>query len=947
MYTLRLPIVNFEALRPGSYLEFYTKSSGVGHLSSLPDSTDNRNNPGDYFPRVKIPKFPSSSSQQMAATCCSAYLASWLAVWPSAQYGLTPTPPNVIAMRPIAVIVEWILKTSAHQNELYLSARLKGLANWWRYLGSSDQLWPSPKPLQRLPMCTPEGVPDLTQFFRGSLSRMATSHTLIRLARFSRALPPGGNLVAAIALEDHRALMIRESVEVPGLATIYKRVAAKVSLGRLSRIGEKTFELSTSASLEKSRSDGGASAQLRKVLWENDQSRMSITYEGIEFDKRGFLISDDFFLRILEGLPHEIPVVSEAMFHALSVDAFGPNYEDGCSRIEAPLHRVVAVPDRGGFKVRVITTAQAVIQALSHSTRRVMYPQVLGFIPTKHCLVEGGLIKFFTSLRLTPEMVMLGLGPWVALSSDLKNATDLFPQYLVEATNDGFEQNLDDRQKSSPGWVAWRSLSGPQRLFYPGSDPSDLDSGVINTSGNLMGTAPSWVQLNMFNLSMFRSAWSIWTRDKTRRMLRDFLFRFRTKEDLVTSGDWDSIKAVVRRIISDVDFNPFVFPKSLKFNDYVTIIGDDLGALCPFGVAVLYEIFIELADGLSSPGKHYVMPWAAGNYLLIAEEAAYINADGSCSHLKTETFRALSGIVSTFVSNERRVPWATIGTTLDGLVSNARPTVSKAMCSYGHSLLAKWRRILLSKGLPVYLPVFVGGLGWPHPKGLAYAMERTSLQSIHAYQAIRGFRDDPIKFITKLAALRSSWFLSSIAGDYADLYNLIRSYLYSIPMSRNEHGALAPLTADKPMGLINPDIESISVDNFVDYIVRQGVNTRYLTAPHRTLMAPEAMGSSVAGLLLPSLGVSTPYVDEEIKETPFRSISAAAKRYSSHCRELIDGRAGYDRFIKRKNDVLPFFQLDKDFLRSFHICVNETVREVFPNLVGKETRDLTPAQTRL
>nr|QYV43038.1 MAG: RNA-dependent RNA polymerase [Narnaviridae sp.] len=945
MYTLRLPIVNFEALRPGSYLEFYSRSSAVGQNLSPANSTDNRNNPGDYFPRVKIPKFPNPSSQLMAATCCSAYLASWLAVWPSAQYGLTPAPPNVSAMRPITVMIEWILKTSANQNELYLSARLKGLSNWWRYLGSSDQLWPCPKPLQRLPMCTPEGVPDLTQFFRGSLSRMATSHTLIRLARFSRALPPGGKLVAAIALEDHRALMTRESVEVPGLATIYKTVAAKVSQDRLKRVGEKTFELSTSASLERSRADGGASAHLRKVLWENYHSRRRITFEEIADD--GFL-SAEFFLRILEGLPHEIPIVSEAMFHALSVDAFGPDYENGCSRLKAPLHRVVAVPDRGGFKVRVITTAQAVVQALSHSTRRVLYPQVLGFIPTKHCLVEGGLVKFFTRLRLTPEMVALGLGPWVALSSDLKNATDLFPQYLVEATNDGFEQNLDGRQRSSPGWMAWRSLSGPQRLFYPGSDPSDPDSGVINTSGNLMGTAPSWVQLNMFNLSMFRSAWSIWTRAKTRRLLRDFLFRIRTKEDLVTSGDWDSIKAVVRRIISDQNFNPFVFPKSLKFNDYVTIIGDDLGALCPFGVAVLYEIFIELADGLSSPGKHYVMPWTAGNYLLIAEEAAYINADGSCSHLKTETFRALSGIVSTFNSKERRVPWATIGTTLDGLVSNARPTVSKAMCSYGHSLLSKWRRILLSKGLPVYLPVFAGGLGWPHPKGLAFAMERTSFQSLHAYQAVRGFRDDPIRFILELAALRSSWYLSSIAGDYAELYTLIRSYLYSIPLSRNEHGALAPLTADKPMGLINPDIESISVDSFVDYIVRQGVNIRYLTAPHRNMMAPEAMKYfHISQIRHPALAVSTPYVDEKVEETPFRSISTAAKRYSSHCRKMIDNRVGYDRFIKRKSDVLPLFQKDKDFLRSFHISVNDTVREIFPNLVGKETRDLTPEQTRL
>ncbi|CAH1188768.1 unnamed protein product [Phyllotreta striolata] len=286
-----------------------------------------------------------------------------------------------------------------------------------------------------------------------------------------------------------------------------------------------------------------------------------------------------------------------------------------------PTHKVICVPDRGAFKVRVITAGPAALQSLAHQVRKVLYRTVLPFLPTRWALVDGGLRKFLNQVALPPGAEQMGLGPWVALSYDMKAATDRFPHYLIESINDAIESNLTAVQRASPNWVAHRSLSGPQKLNYGDEENEDI---IISSCGNLMGTAPSWSLLNLFNYSLFRIAWSIWSDRALRRRYPELVSATASRSDKYrTPAVWRKLLQVTRLVIGSEDElkHCFGYPRSLpKFNTLCALCGDDLAAVCPLGVAVVYELLLELANGRASPGKHYIQPFRPGSYMLLAEE---------------------------------------------------------------------------------------------------------------------------------------------------------------------------------------------------------------------------------------------------------------------------------------------------------------------------------------
>lgn len=188
----------------------------------------------------------------------------------------------------------------------------------------------------------------------------------------------------------------------------------------------------------------------------------------------------------------------------------------------------------------------------------------------------------------------------------------------------------------------------------------------------------------------------------------------------------DRIKDEIMRIIQNRRSHCFSFPKDWKFNEITCIVGDDLGAICPFAVSVLYEVLLTTVNGMTSFGKHYVQPWQDGSFMLIAEEVGVVTGD-HLSYQRYETLRGITAATHQYDSRNPMPAWHQIGTTLTSSVARIRPEARRAMCSLGHIALSQWRLTLVRFGLPVYLPISIGGLGWPHPRGVEYALEHALL----------------------------------------------------------------------------------------------------------------------------------------------------------------------------------------------------------------------------
>ncbi|APG77150.1 RNA-dependent RNA polymerase [Hubei narna-like virus 15] len=914
-YELCMPVFNGDALRVGSIVNFFCRRS----CTYPARQSDGPKCPKDFISREilksSLPHFrvpgPACSHKlrRRLAQTLNAFAAAFISVWPSSQFGLCPTPPNLTAMWALCKFLHWVCKVYVGNGEPWLAPVLRGIATWARYHASTTHLHLPPEGIFRTPLSSADGSIDFGKLFTGSISRKATSPScLLRFSRFARALPPGDDWTCAQGLVDHQKAM-RDNPTVPEqLTKLFKDVATRISCQPLLKdVGTPGFTLSMSSCLERTRSQGGAAEEVKEAVWEIFPGLRRI-HEGVTEEEdtelsrvpcldRNPLYSDvEYYYSFYEGLPEHVPRVERLTYLACCEKVFPP------CRLErrVPSHRIIPVPDRGGFKIRVITAGEALTQSLAHQVRKVVYRKVLPTLPTVWGIREDGVRNFIEQLRM-PSSPDPRLGRWVALSCDMKAATDRFPHPLIEAINDGLESNLSESQRRCPAWLAWRSLSGPQRLLYPGGDV------VLSSCGNLMGTAPSWALLNMYNYALFRLAWSIWSTGWSRRKFPELAAREVLPSRQSLDGSWEPLKSRVLRVLSDSRFHPWNFPKGLKFNELAALVGDDLAAACPFGVAMLYELILELCNGKPSAGKHYVMPWIDGSYLLLAEEFGFVKGD-RLVHLHAEFLRGIVTGTNCVDTRSRNPEWAQIGLSLAASIAGCRNETRRALSSFSHLMLADLRKTLLRFGLPIYLPASVGGLGWPHPRGLEYALERTSAKVLRAYSVVRGFRQDPVQFILIIARLRSSWMRPELRTPFSNLLSLLSGYFRSLKVSRDEQGRLAPCTPESPIGLPSLDGTSKNFFDCIDSIGVHGVTVAF-----------------VAGEELPLL---------EQKER-FRTIGASRRAYGQAISDLLRRREGHvPPLLPRRSDYAALIAEDEKLVRDCHLYLGESLEAQLPFLQG-------------
>ncbi|APG77306.1 RNA-dependent RNA polymerase [Wuchang cockroach Virus 4] len=970
-YILCTPVVNGDGLRAGSFLRFFIRRSRayparlsdgpVGLSSFVSDVSQGQ------LPQIKIPPMESPAVRRRVASICNAFLAAWIEVWPKAQYGLEANLANILPFRSLAHLIKWVIRTYLGNGETYLRGQLKLFAAWLRFL-AGDQLHLPPSPLRRFPFSSEDGRLDPTLLFTGSISAKAGSPAaLLAFSRFARALPAGNKQAEVEALHEHFKLMQSTPEVVPPLAKHFREVASKVGKDSLSDIEKPGMTLSFSSSLERSRAEGGAAEEIREVTWDyfpglrrmhfDVDMQTDVYVSSFEIDpKTDDLVVDgtpyDYGFTFGEGLPGECERVVHMAHAACIYKAFGTEHLRGKIPLSLPRvipkHRVIAVPDRGGLKVRVITAGPACLQSLAHNVRKVIYRSVLSKTPTQWGIIEHGPQRFLEQLKLPadrdPE-----LGPWVALSCDMRSATDNFPHYLVEAINDGLEQNLPEDIRSSPNWVAWRSLSGPQTLFYKDILNEDGESSEItSTCGNLMGTAPSWALLNIFNLSIFRLAWSLWSsRDFRRRCRRQFGQESDSAVARRIFAHTGQLRELVLREISRDKFHPWRYPKGYSFNELTCLVGDDLAAACPLMVAALYETLLGLAGGSVSTGKHYVQPWEDGNFLLVAEEFGRIEGQG-IRRLHFEHLRAFTQISSSVDTRSKKETWAQLGSALDSAVRSCRSTHSRALCSFGHIASSGLRQRMLKLGLPVYLPTSVGGLGWPHPRGLLVGLSRTSALALRAYRVLRGFRSDPVKFSCEIARLRATWYLSEISHKYLTLLEIVRGYC-TFPVSRDKDGKVAPLTEECPIGFPNEDFpDSVNLFDFIEEVVISGISAGFISGEETFSAGHISQRAHKAFRIVYTVGSGTSQTSTRSRAS--HTIQAAARSFRRACRRLLDLRQGNIQGAMSYSDYMNCLAEDEELLARYHVLKNcDRVRSVLPSFATplQEDDQMSPPQEHL
>jgi hypothetical protein len=881
---------------------------------------------GEWFPEIRVPDSIRRMSEvrlKVVVGILNAWGAAWISVWPASQFGLAAVPPNVEALKPFCQLANWVLSNYEDRPRM-VERGLKAIANWARYLASPHQLWPEPAEEWNTPFFS-EGRFKPSLMFCGSIRQKATSlSSLLRLARFARALPPGGEDHCRLAIIEHKANLTTGRIPAPGLAALFKKVVKRVSAGRCTGIEEPGYTLSMSGCYEQTRHYGGAACYLRNEFVTQDQTAWSdatrrrgepgfpAKFYGHQIQElSGFAVrSARLRSQYYSNGPYEWDMVKHAMHRMLSA-----RWEE---RYQSPQpnpvrHRVVAVPDRGGFKVRVVTAGEAVVTALSHNVREVFYKTILPFTPSKWAIREKGLHEWVAQMPYLPKLQRAELGDLVLLSCDLKLATDYFPFDLVQAIVDGIECNLAPEQKGSPNWEAFVASTGPQLLQYPRPDrKSPIPSPVITSSGNLMGSAPSWFLLNMFNLGLWRTAWALWADPLVRREFPELL-RAKRKSLL----DWTSIKERLMVHLTR-QFNTSHMPPNYPSIEEITaIVGDDLGAICPFGVCVLYELMLELACGKTSPGKHYVQPAKEGAYLLIAEEAFQLRG-GYLYRVNADSLRCVANLPDTYDTRSDVLPWAQLGTTLD-VFSSGIPNLARrcALLSYGHMVTSKLRSSLMKMGLPVYLPVWEGGLGWPHPKGIGYALERCSHRQMRVASVLRGFKSDPRKYVSEVAALKSSWKTEAASHAHSKAAKELSLFINSLRVSRDPEGEITVLTDSFPLGFKDPALESRPLLDIIEDLIGPALGPEYL--------------------LSPTVGV-TEFYDVSVYEMSYTAMSAARKRYDAKCKALLALRSG-DFYRDDASISVEVVEADRKFLADFHCLWTVEFRRQFPAWIPQPLSD--------
>jgi len=220
------------------------------------------------------------------------------------------------------------------------------------------------------------------------------------------------------------------------------------------------------------------------------------------------------------------------------------------------------------------------------------------------------------------------------------------------------------------------------------------------------------------------------------------------------------------------------------------------------------------------------------------------------------------------------------------------PDLRSPILSMAHTITSETRLRLLKFGLPVYLPIIAGGLGWPHPKGLEYAISRVHPKALTAYHVIRGFRNDPVRFVALLAELRTFWSRSEKASETLSMMiERAHQRLSMQEIARDVNGEITTLTEEEPIGLVNPEYAKYSVPLF-DYIINKAMRwalCSYYLSP------------------------------DDVKDRPLLTLSQVANHYVKRRDKIISLRApGFGVHINAPVTINAI-QADQKLLTELHI----------------------------
>jgi len=332
------------------------------------------------------------------------------------------------------------------------------------------------------------------------------------------------------------------------------------------------------------------------------------------------------------------------------------------------------------------------------------------------------------------------------------------------------------------------------------------------------------------------------------------------------------------------------------FNELCAIMGDDLAAICPLVTSRLYKYLLELTGGKTSEGKHYVQLFEEGSFLLIGEKLAVVQS-GTVKYLHVGSLRAFANVRSSYDTKDRKNEWAQIGTILTTATLEMDPHLRSPLLSMAFITSSDIRLRMIKYGLPVYFPEELGGLGWPHPKGFEYAIQRTPMHVIRAYHVIRGFRNNPVEFSALLSKSRSFWSRSEESQNIlCDMIDRAASRISHLTISRDEDGNLTELSFEKPIGLVpnsNSELKSQSLFQLITDKAMIWADNYYYTVP-----------------------------DNVTDKTPLLTLAQIARSYVRSREKLISLRhAGFQLSVKWP-DTIDCIRQDLQYIKNVHILTD-------------------------
>jgi hypothetical protein len=513
------------------------------------------------------------------------------------------------------------------------------------------------------------------------LSRPLANHwrVVAQLSYIKRALPLPTDDVISQSLFDHKTdLMTLWSTPLRHLEGA-RRFATDWALRMLEGVEQflpAPVSLSTSACWEKTRQEGGQEEWLRETLYSDP------IFVQAEPERPPGVMIQEF---------SDLVGAYRIVRHALTETAL-PGF--------LPLSEVKVVKERG-LKARIVTKSKASVLVLGHHPRqRIMR----GLKRTPECR---------DPLMGNPEDAVRRLTgcSGEVLSSDLRAASDLIPLDLASAVVEGL---IDSGKFTATECVGLRLCSGPQWVTWDraGQEPVETRRGL------LMGLPTTWCLLSLIHLYWWRSS-------------RDAVFPHPSK----------------------------------RVRCAASICGDDLVAVAVPHIADIYESVVKECGGELSRGKH-ARTRKRGIYLEqlwenVSEESTTLITSvprlgterrGRSSFLGWETgsfphntnFRRvfalpLKGLfvgepieLSGKFGRSKRPPallpdWIMAGEICEALRVAGYPTaVSRSAVMVAFPKAASQLR---ARGIPPYLPRFLGGGGMIPRRGEQETVKRLASRS--------------------------------------------------------------------------------------------------------------------------------------------------------------------------------------------------------------------------